>query len=113
MMPWTVNVRPQKYTSAVAAQCRVHRATIAAIHARVAQLQRQGRGEVEVAGQQLQHLHRHREARDQQSEGSTKPDLARGATVRPTQRDECDAHDGEAGDQNQVLEGERFEPGGR
>ena len=33
-MPWMVNVSPQKYTSAVAAQCRVHRATIAAIQAK-------------------------------------------------------------------------------
>ena len=58
---------------------------------------------VEVTGQQLEDLHRDRDARDQHSVGAAEPDLGGRAAVGPTQGHQREADDQEAGDQHEVL----------
>ena len=75
----------------------------------ITQLQRQRRTHLVVTGQQLEDLHRDREARDQQREGAAEADLGGGTAVGPTQDHQREADDQEASNQHEVLRRERLE----
>jgi len=64
-----------------------------------------------MAGKQLKHLHGNREARDQQREPASEPNLGCGAAVRSADDGQHYAHDKEAGEKAEVLGCEGFEPG--